>query len=207
LYTPLRYLLHTTQMASAYAVLMAPTSTVVNCAAFQMADAFRWVSRVSYRTAELRKSWPDAGFAQQERVRWEGAPEWQGFREMMERLLATYDWAESLIALNLVALPAVDVALQQLKEDAIAHGDGLTRFLIEAQLGNSGRRMRWTQGFLAFIATRAGNDALVREVVARWSPYADRAVMAYGDAFGAGRGAAGVAAQAAVRPTLPSTPS
>ena len=203
LYTPCRYLFHTTQMTSAYAVVMAPASPVVNCAVFQMGDAFRWLSRVAYRTAELAKTYPQHGFGKQERARWEGAAEWQGFREMMERLLATYDWGESLIALNCVALPAVDVALQQLKQDAVARNDGLTRFLIEAQLGNSARRTRWMQAFLGFIAQRPENAAFVREVLARWSPYGDRAVQAYGDAFGAGRGAEAVVAQDEARPRMP----
>jgi toluene monooxygenase system protein E len=203
MYTPCRYLFHTAQMASAYAVSMAPASTVVNCAVFQMADSFRWVSRVAYRTAELRKSWPQTGFGDQERARWEKSAEWQGFREMMERLLATYDWGESLLALNLVALPAIDVALDQLKQAAIAQNDGLTRFLIDAQLGNSARRTRWTQAFLAFICQRPENRALAQDVIARWSPYADRAVQLHAEAFGAGRGAAAVAAQAGARPALP----
>lgn len=178
-YTPCRYLFHTAQMIAAYAVVMGPASPVVNCAVFQMGDAFRWVSRVAYRTAELGKTYPQIGFGKQERARWEGAPGWQGFREMMERLLATYDWGESLLALNCVALPAVDRALEHLKQDAIAHGDGLTRFLIGAQLGNSARRQRWTQAFVDFIGERPENRAFADEVVARWSPLADRAVRAY----------------------------
>lgn len=183
LYTPLRYLLHTTQMAAAYLVTMAPASTIANCAVFQMADQFRWVSRVAYRTAELRKTWADASFGRGERIHWENDAAWQGFRELMERLLATYDWGEAMIALNRAAMPAVDEALRELGNHATEHGDTLTRFLVEAQLADSQRRERWTQAFMTFVETRPGNAAYASEVVARWSSLADKAVRQYRGGF------------------------
>lgn len=183
LYTPLRYLLHTTQMAAAYLATMAPASTIANCAVFQMADQFRWVSRVAYRTAELRKSWPEAGFSRGERVRWETDAAWQGFRELMECLLATYDWGEAVIALNCTAMPAVDEALRELGNHAAMHGDSLTRFLVEAQLADAQRRERWTQAFMAFVHARPGNSAYSSEVIARWNPLAANAVLQYRGGF------------------------
>lgn len=183
LYTPLRYLLHAGQMAAAYGVVMAPSSTVGNCLAFQMGDQLRWVSRVSYRTAELRNSWPDTGFAKQERARWEQDPAWQGFRELMERLLATYDLGESVLALNLVAMPAIDAALIQIRDAAIANEDALTGFLIEAQLKDSSRRDRWTKRFMEFASSKPENVAFVREVLARWTPLAAAAVYGFAEAM------------------------
>jgi toluene monooxygenase system protein E len=183
LYTPLRYLLHTGQMAAAYLVTMAPASTIANCAVFQMADQFRWVSRVAYRTAELRKTWPDAGFARNERSHWENDDAWQGFRELMERLLATYDWGEAVIALNHAAMPAVDQALRELGNYAEEHGDTLTRFLVEAQLADGQRRERWAEAFRAFVEAKPANAAFVSEVVARWSPLAENAVKRYRAGF------------------------
>lgn len=183
LYTPLRYLLHTGQMAAAYLVTMAPASTVANCAVFQMADQFRWVSRVAYRTAELRRTWPEMGFGRDERSHWENDPAWQGLRELMERLLATYDWGEAVIALNGAAMPAVDRALRELGDRAEEHGDALTRFLVEAQLTDGHRRDRWTQAFTAFVETQPGNGAYVSEVIAYWSPLAEQAVKRYREGF------------------------
>lgn len=182
-YTPMRYLLHTTQMAAAYLVTMSAASTVANCFVFQMGDACRWVSRVSYRTAELRKSWPDAGFAQAERAHWEGGAAWQGFRELMERVLATYDYGEAIIALNRVALPAIDEALRELAAQAVAAGDPLTQLLVEAQLDDSARREKWTAALMAFLEAEGDNKAYVEEVVARWTPLAEQAVQAYRGGF------------------------
>jgi toluene monooxygenase system protein E len=182
-YTPMRYLLHTTQMAAAYLVTMSSASTVANCFVFQMGDAFRWTSRVSYRTAELRRSWPEAGFGTNERAHWEGDPAWQGFRELMERLLATYDYGEAIIALNLVAMPAIDAALRELASQAVAAGDPLTQLLVEAQLDDSARRERWTAALMEFLVAEGDNKAYVDEVVATWSPLAVRAVEAYRAGF------------------------
>ncbi|MGQ0844598.1 MAG: toluene monooxygenase [Sporichthyaceae bacterium] len=183
LYTPMRYLLHTAQMAAAYLVTMSQASTVANCAVFQMSDQLRWVSRVSYRTAELRKSWPSAGFGAAERAHWENDPAWQGLRELMERLLSTYDYGEALLALNCVAMPAIDEALSELGARAAEQGDTLTQFLVEAQLADSQRRERWTQAFVAFVEAEPENKAYLAEVVERWTPLAEQAVANYRGGF------------------------
>jgi toluene monooxygenase system protein E len=184
-YTPLRYLLHTTQMASAYLVTMSQASTVANCFVFQMGDQFRWMSRVAYRTAELRKTWPDAGFGAAERGHWEDAPAWQGFRELMERLLATYDYGEAIIALNRVALPAVDDALRELGQQSATRGDTLTQFLVEAQLTDSQRRERWTEALITFLESEPDNKAYITEVIEQWGSLATAAVQRYREGFAA----------------------
>jgi toluene monooxygenase system protein E len=180
LYTPSRYLLHTTQMASAYLVHMAPSSTIANCAAFQAADALRWVSNVAYRTAELALAHPGAGFGERERELWEELPAWQGFRELMERVLVTFDWAEAFVALNLVAKPAIDEALfRQLGLSARRHGDTLHALLAEAALRDSERSRRWTTALVATMAEADTNLPQLTRWVAKWEPYAAEAVRAY----------------------------
>jgi toluene monooxygenase system protein E len=188
LYAPLRFLLHASQMSAAYQVVMSPASTITNCLTFQMGDQFRWVSRVAYRTSELHKARPHHGFGAQERSRWERAPEWQGFRELMERQLIAYDWGTSFFALNLVAMPAIDVAIGLLKEGAIANGDGLTQHLVDAQLKDSSRRNRWMKRFMEFIASKEQNVAFAGEVVGRWTPLAHQAVYFFAEALETGRG-------------------
>ena len=107
-YTPGRYILHAQQMWAAYIAMMAPASTLVNCVGFQAADALRWLSRTAYRTAELKRTRPDDGFGRAERRIWEDDPAWQGFREVVERLLTTFDWGEALVAMNVVVKPGID---------------------------------------------------------------------------------------------------
>ncbi len=179
LYTPARYLMHAAQMCAAYTVVLAPASPVANCCVFEMADAFRWVSRISYRTAELAENRPGRGFRRDERGHWERTAGWQGYRELMERLLATYDWGEAMIALNLVAMPSIDAGLGALAEAARRNGDGLTGLLIEAQKKDSERRNRWVAAFVRFALERAENRAAIDGWLARWLPRGQQAIDGY----------------------------
>lgn len=182
LYTPSRYLLHTIQMASAYLVHMAPASTISNCAAFQTADALRWVSNVAYRTAELAQAHPGVGFGQRERELWEELPAWQGFRELMERQLTTFDWAEAFTALNVVAKPSVDeVLLRQLGLSARRQGDVLHALLAEAALRDSERSRRWTSALVAHMSDVDSNVSQLADWVEKWQPLAARAIEAYAE--------------------------
>ncbi|MEV6231491.1 toluene monooxygenase [Saccharopolyspora shandongensis] len=182
LYTPSRYLLHTIQMASAYLVHMSPASTIANCAAFQAADSLRWLSNVAYRTAELGLAHPSIGFGEHERELWEELPVWQGFRELVERQLTTFDWAEAFVALNVVAKPAFDeVVLRQLGLSARRHGDTLHALLAEAALRDSERSRRWTSALVAHMSEVDANLPQLTEWVAKWQPLADTAIRAYGE--------------------------
>ncbi|MEW6269783.1 MAG: aromatic/alkene monooxygenase hydroxylase subunit beta [Thermodesulfobacteriota bacterium] len=179
LYTPGRYPLHAVQMASAYLAQMAPASTITNCAVFQEADAFRWVSRTAYRTCELGKSHPGAGFGA-ERAVWEDDSAWQGFRELFERTLVAWDWDEHLVALTLVAKPALDETwVRQLGAAARACGDGLLAMLHDAQLRDAERARRWTGALVRFACERPGNAAIVDDVLAAWAPLGERAIDAF----------------------------
>ncbi|POX38571.1 toluene monooxygenase [Streptomyces sp. Ru73] len=182
LYTPSRYLLHTVQMASAYLVHMAPASTIANCAAFQAADSLRWLSNVAYRTAELGLAHPGLGFGERERELWEELPAWQGFRELMERQLTTFDWAEAFVALNVVAKPAIDETLfRQLGVSARREDDVLHALLGEAALRDSERSRRWTTALVRQMAEVDTNLPQLRKWVEKWQPLATAAIRAYSE--------------------------
>ncbi len=180
LFAPGRYLLHTVQMASAYLVHMAPASTISNCAAFQCADQLRWVSHIAYRTAELAQSHPSLGLTLSERSHWEDLPAWQPFRELMERVLGTRDWAEAFVALNVVAKPAIDEAFwRQQSLSARRHGDTLFALVAESALRDSERSRRWTLELVRQMAQQADNVVVLEEWVERWVPLADAAIEAF----------------------------
>ena len=44
---------------------------------------------------------------------WQTDSMWQPLREVVEKLLATYDWAESFVGLNMVLKPLVDELLMK----------------------------------------------------------------------------------------------
>ena len=182
LYTPSRYPLHIVQMHSAYLMHMAPASTISNCAAFQAADALRWVSHVAYRTAELGLAHPGMGFGERERELWEELPAWQGFRELLERVLATRDWAEAFVAHQLVAKPALDEMLfREMGTSARRQGDVLYALLSEAALRDSDRSRRWSSALVATMSEVDENLPQLTSWVAKWQPYAEKALRCYGE--------------------------
>lgn len=180
IYTPSRYLFHTLQMASAYVGQMAPASTITNCAYFQMADSLRWLSHTAYRTKELSLTLEDQGFGRTEREYWETAPAWQGFRELMEKVLVTWDWAEAFVALNLVAKPAVEESvLRKLGESARHNGDTLLGLLSDAQLLDAARHRRWATALVKMALENQANQEVIKGWIAKWEPLADNAIQAY----------------------------
>ena len=197
LYTPARYLFHTLQMASSYVGQVAPASTITNCHYFLMADSFRWLSHTAYRTKELSQAFPDKGFSTDERRYWETDAAWQGFRELMEKVLVTWDWAEGFVALNLIAKPAIDEAvLRKLGESSRHNADMLLGLLNDAQLIDAARHRRWATALVKMALEKPGNKEVLQGWIAKWEPIADKAIDAYCVALTDVPGAADAAKQA-----------
>ena len=179
-YTPSRYPIHAVQMASAYVGQVAPASTITNTSYFQAGDCLRLLSHTAYRTRELANHFPDQGFITGERNAWEKDECWQGFRELLERVLATFDWSDAFIGLNIVAKPMVDECLlHRLGVAARREGDTLLGMLTDAQLRDSDRSKRWSSALVKFMATQDGNQQRMQEMVDKWMPYAKAAATAY----------------------------
>jgi toluene monooxygenase system protein E len=180
LYTPSRYLYHALQMAASYQHQMSPSSTVSNPSTYQAADHIRWVTHSAYRTCELGKTWENDGFSENEREHWENDPAWQGFRELAERTLTTWDWAESMVALNVVLKPAVSAAVQkQLGLAGAENGDTLLSLLNDAQMRDAERHQRQTKSLIEFAMSNEANGPILQGWVDKWQPLADKAVEAY----------------------------
>ncbi|TAM12859.1 MAG: toluene monooxygenase [Nevskiaceae bacterium] len=180
LYTPSRYLFHTLQMCSAYLAQMAPASTISLCASFQGADSFRWLSHTAYRTKELSLAIEGKGFGVDERHYWENDIAWQGFRELMERTLTAYDWAECFVALNLVAKPAIEeTVLRKLGEAASHNGDTLFGLVADAELADGVRHRRWASALVKLALDVPDNANVIKEWIAKWQPLADHAIDAF----------------------------
>ena len=180
LYTPSRYLFHTLQMASAYIMQMAPASTISNCAAFQAADSLRWLSHSAYRAKELSLTFADKGFGKDERRYWETDAAWQGFRELMEKVLVAWDWDEAFLALNLVAKPAIEEAvLRKLGEAGRHNGDTLLGMLTDAQLLDAQRHRRWASALVKMTLEVPGNANVIKSRITKWQPLADKAIDVY----------------------------
>lgn len=167
-------------MASAYLSQMAPASTISNCATYQTADSLRWLTHTAYRTKELSKTFPDIGLGQAERALWEQDAAWQGWRELIEKALIAWDWAESFTAFNLVIRPAVEEAvLRAWGEVGRRNGDTLLGLLTDAQWVDVQRHRRWASALVQMMLTQPNNHAVLTEWVKRWEPLADQAIAAY----------------------------
>ena len=106
-----------------------------------------------------------------ERAKWETDPAWQGFRELVEKGLVAYDWAEGFVAMNLIARPAVEEAvLRGLGASARHNGDTLLGLLTDAQLVDADRHRRWSSALVKLALGEAGNKAALDGWVAKWAP-------------------------------------
>ena len=125
-------------------------------------------------------TFPDLGFGRDEREYWEKDAVWQGWRKLVEQALVAWDWAESFVALNLVARPAVEEAvLRGLGEAARHNGDTLLGLLIDAQLLDAQRHRRWAAELVRMALEQSGNRDVLATWVRKWEPLADSAIAAY----------------------------
>ncbi len=179
-YSPCRYLFHGMQMMSAYLCQMAPASTISNCATYQTADSLRWLTHTAYRTKELSKSFPDLGLGSDERNVWESDPQWQGLRELVERALVVWDWAECFIVLNLVLKPiAEECTIHALGEAARRNNDTLLGLLADAQMADAARHRRWAIALARMAVEQPGNREQFARVIETWGTLAGGAADVY----------------------------
>lgn len=180
LYAPSRYAFHALQMMSAYLTLIGPGSTISNCASYQTGDHFRWVSHTAYRTAELARTFPDIGFGRDERNYWETDPAWQGVRELVERALVTWDWAEAFVVLNLVLKPTLEEGVMlTLADMARQNSDTVVPLVVDSQLNDARRHRRWATGLVAMALEVPGNQEVLKGWLDKWMPLAEKAIHGY----------------------------
>jgi toluene monooxygenase system protein E len=159
---------------------MSPASTISNLSTYQAADHLRWVTHSAYRTCELGKTWADAGFGENEREHWENDPAWQGFRELAEKALVVWDWAEATVVQEVVLKPAISAAVQkQLGLAGAENGDTLLSLLNDAQMRDAERHQRQTKSLMEFAMGNESNGSIIQGWVDKWQPLADKAVEAY----------------------------
>ena len=180
---PMRYPIHGLQMVAAYLGQMAPSGRVVITALFQVGDEVRRIQRLSYRIAQLRRIRPE--FAKNSQHTWENAAIWQPLRQVLERLLVTYDWAEAFIALNLVVKPAFDeLFMTQFGALAASQGDEALEKIFLSLNEDSSWQLAWSRALVELLLENdAGNSAVIKEFIERWSEPTLRAVWAFAPVF------------------------
>jgi toluene monooxygenase system protein E len=171
---PARYLFHGLQMAACYVAHMAPSGRIAICAMFQAADEMRRLQRFAYRMAQLRSARPEFGAGA--RHAWEEHPAWQGAREAVERLLATYDWGEAFVALNVVLKPRIDAFFGGAFARAAGEaGEPLWAEILASLDQDSVWHRAWSDALLAVAAGNAASDAAVVRWRLHWDALAEPA--------------------------------
>lgn len=166
----LRYPTHALHMLAAYVAHLAPEGRVVVAGAFQAGDELRRLERLCQRMRQLREQAPR--FGERARADWQGDAAWQPLREVLERLLVTYDFGEALIALNLVVKPAFDeLFMREWGELGMVHGDHLLTELTRSLY----RDCRWQRDYTRALVTSAlresaDNQAPIQLWLTRWWP-------------------------------------
>ena len=168
--SPSRYAAHGLQMLSAYVQQLAPSAYVANCASFQTADQLRRIQRVAERTKMAQLAHPDAGFGTSERAKWEADPAWQPLRRAIEEALLEYRWDRSLVAVQLVVKPILDLLLLDAFAVQVRSLGGELDALLAESLASDARRSRaWTAELLRHIvAAHEANREAIRATLDDW---------------------------------------
>jgi toluene monooxygenase system protein E len=181
---PLRHALHGLQMTASYVGSMAPAGRVVIVHLFQSADEMRRIQRLTQRLAQLGKR--DPGTLSGAKDAWLRDGAWQPLRELVEKLLVRYDWAEAFLALNVCVKPVVDrLVTNGIGARAIASGDPLLGALVR----NLGDDAEWHRAFSRALVTHAlagaeGNRDVVVRITGEWLPRALAAAAPLGFVLG-----------------------
>jgi toluene monooxygenase system protein E len=180
---PLRYPVHGLQMIAAYIGQMAPASRITIAAMFQAADEIRRTQRIAYRIRQLQLVYP--GFSANSQALWQSDPIWQPLRETVERLLVTYDWGESFIALNLVLKPLFDeLTLEHFGGLAKDNGDYLLQELFVSLNQDCIWHRQWSQALIqTALKDQRENKRVIEGWMAKWYPLALRAVQGFQPVF------------------------
>lgn len=172
---PMRFPLHTLQMTSLYVGQMAPSSFITNCANFQAADEMRRIQRLAYWTKSLSLAHgEDLATTAFARDAWEGDPSWQPLRQACEEMLATYDWAEAWVALDMAVKPAMDALLDwQFADAARAEGDEFLALMFQEFRNDAQRSADWTIALAKYaLAKDEGLSGVLGDWADRWQPQA-----------------------------------
>src|ERR1700758_1997008 len=173
---PFRYPGHGLQMVASYIGQMAPSGRITITAALQSADEMRRIQRIAYRIRQLQQIYP--GFAADSRTLWQTDAMWQPLREVVEKLLVAYDWAESFVALNLVLKPLVDeLFMKYLSDAALREDDYLLGQVFYSLNEDCQWHRQWSESLVRMaIEDNVRNKNTIQGWISQWYPFAARAV-------------------------------
>ena len=170
-------------LALCYAVREALAETITFATAFEASDKTRHGQDIVHLLFELQEAFP--GFSDAAaRPAWLGEQTLQPLREMVERIVALRDWAEILVAINLVLEPLVGELFKTefLARNAARHGDPVTPMILAGARRDSRRHLETTQELvrlaLADPEHGAENKKILKQWMHTWQPRSETAALA-----------------------------
>jgi len=104
---------------------------------------------------------------------WLSAPEWQPLRKLIEKLLATRDWAEINIVVNCLLDPIVSTLFlrELVLRSASLNGDAVTSVLIDGTEYDREIRRASTKAFVELVIKQnSENKAVIEGWLLKWLP-------------------------------------
>lgn len=180
---PFRYPGHGFQMIASYFGQMAPSGRITIAAALQSGDEMRRIQRIAYRIRQLQRIYP--GFASDSKTLWQTDSMWQPLRQVIEKLLIAYDWAESFVGLNLVLKPLVDELFMKYVSDlALREDDYLLGQVFYSLNEDCLWHRQWSEALIRMaIEDNARNQETIQGWINQWYPLASHAVQSLASGF------------------------
>jgi hypothetical protein len=184
-YAAYRYFEYGLFLCFSYAQREALSDVVAGPLIFQGLDKDRHAQAIALYGMDLEESIPGFSDSGAQQV-WMEDPIYQPSREYIERLLACRDWAEIVIAANLILEPLVSRMFTRefLTRFAPHHGDSVTPLILETVAADRRRNIAATAELVRFVITdTADNRAVIQEWLNLWGPRAAKAGQAFAPLF------------------------
>lgn len=170
-------------LALAYAVRQAMADTVQFSVVFQAVDRLRLLQDIVQHLDQLTE---ETGFSDEgAREAWMSDPTLVPIRELVERICASEDWVEVLVAATLVFDPIVGrlAKAELFSRRAPLSGDAVTPLVLAAAVRDNERHVRAVQALVKLVCADAehgaANAEVVRGWVADWRPRCEAAARAF----------------------------
>ena len=152
---------------------------------FQSIEKDRHAQDITLYCMELEQQIP--GFSDRDcKQVWLQAPEWQPLRKLVEKLLATRDWAEINLVVNLLLDPIVTALFlrELMLRSAPLNGDAVTPVIIEGSESDRHIRRASTEAFVTLLLQQnSDNKAIVEKWLTQWQPLVMDAAIAFKPLF------------------------
>ena len=175
-------------LALCYAEREALSDTITFSIVFSAADKLRALQDTVFYSFDLAEASPGFAEADVHQI-WKSDPIWQGARRVVEQIVASEDWMEVVLAVNLCfdRLFGELARVGFFSRFAAANGDVVTPILIASSESDAVRTLRWTKALVTHVLDDAlhgqQNRDLIRGWVQRWSAAAVQAAEAFQPLF------------------------